>query len=130
MRWTKELREALQDPLGHVPGHFSLPQMRRMWHAAMRERQVEWSSAKGPLAIARLSLRRLQWEWPAPFALVTDRGDRIDLLGNSLALVESLFIEAWHRRLERLAADTLHHDEFANRCVFVGHIERYRKSAE
>ena len=81
MRWARELWMGLQGPLGKDACRFSLPQMRRMSHAATRERVVvEWRSAKGPVAIARLSLHWLQWEWPTPFAFITDLGDRVDLL--------------------------------------------------
>eukprot|EP00973_Karenia_brevis_P065272 9065727-Karenia_brevis.AAC.1 len=94
----------------------------------MQHPMPTWRSSRGPIAVTRLCLQRIGWQWDSPFSFVTDQGDQVDLTKFSPPLIESLLFDAWHRRLEGVAARKLNHADFDGRRVFMGHVAQFKNS--
>ena len=96
-----------------------------MWVASKAKPEPTWRSAKGPMGVLRLTLARLGWGWLKPFEFTTDQGHVIKTIETSPKMVGILIKEAWHRRLERLAAQKLDHQQFEGKRAFVDHLRPY-----
>ena len=63
-----------------------------------------WGNARGPVAVARLVVMRIGWQWGAPFTLVTQEGATVLLTTVSPAAVRAAATEAARRSLARALA--------------------------
>ena len=93
-----------------------------MWVACKAKPEPTWRSARGPMGVLRLTLARLGWGWLRPFEFTTDQGHVVKIIETSPKMVGILVREAWNRRLERLAAQKLDHQQFEGKRAFVEHL--------
>ena len=83
------------------PHALSLSQLAAAWRSACEGRIPTWRSARGPIGVAYLELRRIRWSWPAPFTVVTDGGDVVTLTAISPAAFKALAVQGVRRELGR-----------------------------
>ena len=108
IQWCKEVWASIT--LGAERGScLSLPELRRAWEAAVERRDpnLSWSSSRGPVSAAELSLRRMGWQWKEAFIFIDDVGEQVTVTEHSPALIRRFLKLSWQRRMERKAAQSL-----------------------
>ena len=124
LQWSREVWYAGNHP-GDDGRHLTLGRLHGMWVASRARPEPTWRSARGPMGVLRLTLARLGWGWSKPFEFTTDQGHVVKTIETSPKMVGILVREAWHRRLERIAAMKLDHQQFEGRRAFVEHLKPY-----
>ena len=78
-KWAREIYIVAA---GGGPGEarsFSLEQLRGYWMCASQRPAKNWSEARSPIDSAWLEAKRLAWIFEGPFAVITDRGVKLQL---------------------------------------------------
>ena len=115
-----------------------MPQLMQAWHAAEPNSCTAWRASRGPIAAAALAFKRIGWRWEAPFTMINDFEQTVNITDMAPALMGTLLHEACIRSLERRMMtkfqDTIplnegfEHHEYQGRRVCVDAICSYLAS--
>ena len=90
LAWTKEIWRRMHGGAAAL----SWKTLARAWDAGRRRDVQEWGQVRGPVDAARLSLNRLWWSWPTPWALRSDEGVEYNVLATCPRMPQAIMEEA------------------------------------
>ena len=97
VEWAKEVRSMHH----REKGALTRGEIATYWQAAKARKVKRWADTKGPADVTKLSLERINWQWPSPWMFKDERGLELDMTIATPALLQ------WHlaaRRRRQLEA--------------------------
>ena len=99
---TRRYANAVWNATGHVRGAMSLGEIASAWENAIKGAdKASWRTAKGPIAVATLELKRIGWEWSGPLGLRGDDGIVHSLVEQSPVAIAAALREGHIRHTAR-----------------------------
>jgi hypothetical protein len=80
-----------------------IPRLGALAGAVVTQLPMTWSSVRGPLGAAHLSLKRVGWSFVTPFVIRSPQGLELALTAHSPALIQYHLTIAWKMQLGRTA---------------------------
>ena len=116
VRWAQEVWWS-ETPRGTAANALTIDELSDAWTAASSSWPAKWSNSRGAMDTARLSAKRIGWQFNGPFSITTDQGVTLPLRETSPVLVAKALKEATQRRWQRKLATKLRKDGFEQERV-------------